>query len=288
MKYKLSHKKRIKVPLALCLLIAFALIGQPLAGSQNALASDGREKPVKPNDKKHPLKELWSGYYYTNPDLKAMQDNDLRNPAKAWEKYGKKLWSKKEGEEDKACASCHNKAEVSMKGVATRYPVFYEPKNTVINLNDRINLCRQKFMKADTYQDNSEEMTSLLIYLKKQSSGLPLKVKVNGPAKNFFDKGKKFYYTPRGQLNMSCASCHEQSAGKYLRADRLSQGHSNGYPAYRLAWEKPGSLNMRVNACSTLIRAKPLSPQSEDYKALELYLGWRGQGLQVETPSVRR
>ncbi len=173
-----------------------------------------------------------------------------------------------------------------MKGVGTRYPLFYEAKGALINLEDRVNLCRRKFMKAPLLSKDSDELVALTAYVKNQSLGAPVNVKVKGPAKPFFDKGKKIYYTRRGQLNLSCANCHEQNAGKKLRSTMLSQGHSNGYPAYRLSWEKPGFLGKRINACNTLIRATPLF--TDDIKSLELYLAWRGKGLPVETPAVRR
>jgi sulfur-oxidizing protein SoxA len=35
------------------------------------------------------------------------------------------------------------------------------------------------------------------------------------------------------------------------------------------------------------IRAEPYKRGSEEFTALEAYIAWRGQGLSVETPSVR-
>ena len=115
-----------------------------------------------------------------------------------------------------------------------------------------------------------------------------MNVKVDGPAKPFFDKGKEYYYTRRGQLDMSCAHCHEKSFGQQIRAEVLSQGQSNGFPTYRLKWQKPGSLHRRFKGCNEQVRAKGQGRGAEDYVNLELYLAWRGQGLEVETPAVRR
>ncbi len=256
--------------------------------SVQAIADQGDTKAVKPTAKNHPLKELRSGYHFSGKDIQAMQDNKVQNPGWAWAQYGKKLWSLEQGPNKKSCSSCHNKASASMKGIATRYPLFYEPEKRLINLSDRINLCRRKFLKVFPYEEHSNELLGLSIYVKSQSVGLPVNVKVSGPATKSFEAGKKIYYTPRGQLNMSCANCHENNVGKLFRGTKLSQGHSNGYPAFRLTWQKPGSLNQRINSCNTLIRAKPYGDFSEDYKALELYLAWRGQGLQIETPAVRK
>src|SRR3546814_9544741 len=51
---------------------------------------------------------------------------------------------------------------------------------------------------------------------------------------SWWEKGKEIYYTRFGQLNLACASCHEENNGRYIRADHLSQGNVNGFPTYRL------------------------------------------------------
>ena len=41
----------------------------------------------------------------------------------------------------------------------------------------------------------------------------------------------------------------------HVRGDRISQGQSDGWPAYRLEWQKMGSLARRLRACSLGVRA---------------------------------
>ena len=67
----------------------------------------------------------------------------------------------------------------------------------------------------------------------------------------------------------------------------LSQGQSNGFPVFRLKWQKPGSIHRRFKGCNKQVRAKPFKIGSDVYNNLELYLAWRGNGLTVETPAVR-
>lgn len=86
---------------------------------------------------------------------------------------------------------------------------------------------------------------------------------------------------------MSCSNCHEDNYGKYIRADFLSQGQSNGFPTYRMKWQKIGSLHRRFKGCMKNIRAKPYKVGGDEFLALELYRAWRGQGLPVEAPAVR-
>ena len=72
-----------------------------------------------------------------------------------------------------------------------------------------------------------------------------------------------------------------------IRADLLSQGHSNGFPTYRLKWQGMGSLHRRFKGCMDQVRAAPYKRGSDEFLALELYLATRGAGLSVETPAVR-
>ena len=259
-----------------------------LAGLGPVNSADGKSKPVSPPAEGHPLAEIWSGYHFSDDTIRAMQDDDIQNPGMSWYAYGEKLWQTIDGRSKKACATCHNKAGNSMKGVAARYPVYDAPSKKLINLEGRINECRRKFMKAPVLGYETDELLGLSIYVRAQSRGLPVKVRVDGPAKPFFEKGRAFFYGRRGQLNISCAHCHEKYAGKRYRSKTLSQGQTNGFPSHRLTWRKPGSLHRRFQACSRLVRSEPFPAGSDELIDLELYLAWRGQGLLVETPSVRR
>src|SRR5262249_22262429 len=71
-----------------------------------------------------PPEQRRSGYSFMAPDTKAIQDDDTSNPGMLFALDGEKLWSKKIGSADKACADCHGDAAETMKGVAARYPAF--------------------------------------------------------------------------------------------------------------------------------------------------------------------
>ena len=94
--------------------------------------------------------------------------------------------------------------------------------------------------------------------------------------------------TRRGQLNFSCQQCHDETWGKRLRGDTISQGHGNGFPAYRFEWEGFGSLHRRLYDCDTGVRAEPFPLGSQTYVDLEYYLAIRASGLPVESPGIRR
>jgi sulfur-oxidizing protein SoxA len=129
---------------------------------------------------------------------------------------------------------------------------------------------------------------ALTAYVAYQSRGMPVQVVVDGPARPFFEAGRDIYVARRGQLNLACGQCHEDNWGKQLRGDRLSQGHGNGYPIYRLEWQGLGSLQRRLRNCNVGVRAEPYPYGAQEYVNLELFLAWRARGLTVETPGVRR
>lgn len=266
---------------------AVAVMVAGLLSASAVAEPDGRTEAVKPPSTEHPYPELWSGSHFAAESTQEMQDDDVGNPAMPWYDIGEELWSKREGEANKSCQDCHGDAAKSMKNVGATYPIYYAPWKKLINVENRINLCREKFMKAPPWKYDSDDMLAMMIYVKNQSSGVPVNVNIEGPAKPFFEKGKAFYEQRRGQLDFACSNCHTKYWGQKIRMDTLSQGQSNGFPTYRLKWQKPGSLHRRFKACNTLVRSTPFKAGSDEYVNLELYLAWRGQGLPVETPSVR-
>ena len=90
-----------------------------------------------------------------------------------------------------------------------------------------------------------------------------------------------------GQLDLSCAECHDDNPGGRLLAARIPEGHANGYPLYRLEWQELGSLDRRLRNCMAGVRAEPYAAGSPEHIALAAWLAVRAAGLPVETPAVR-
>jgi L-cysteine S-thiosulfotransferase len=257
--------------------IVMALIGIGLGGS---IANAGSDDKYRAGDRS-------SGYTYAAKETRAMQDDDFANPAYIWMDQGEALWSKAEGAAGKSCSTCHDDAADTMKGVATRYPAYDESLGKMKSVEQQINTCRVKQMEAKPFKWESSQMLSMTAYVNSQSRGMAMNVKVDGAAAPFFEKGKAFFNKRRGQLNMACKNCHEDNAGNMARANLLSEGQSTGFPLYRLKWQKLGSIHRRFRGCNKNVRAKPYGYGSDEYVNLELYVGWRGRGLPIETPAVR-
>jgi sulfur-oxidizing protein SoxA len=217
-----------------------------------------------------------------------MQDDDLGNPGMLWVREGEALWQKTAGAASKSCGSCHQDAATTMKGVAARYPAFDASAGRVVNLEQRINVCRVERQQAPPLVYESEELLALTTYVAHQSRGMPIRVAVDGAARPFFEAGRAMFVVRQGQLNLACSQCHDGQWTQRLRGLPISQGHGNAYPAYRLEWQTLGSLQRRLRNCNIAVRAEPYPYGAQAYVNLELFLAWRAQGLPIETPGVRR
>jgi sulfur-oxidizing protein SoxA len=158
----------------------------------------------------------------------------------------------------------------------------------VLVMEDLINTHRAETMGAEPWKWSSEPMQAMVALIGLQSRGMPVNVAIDGDAAPFWEQGKEMYYTRYGQLELSCANCHEDNWGNMIRADHLSQGQINGFPTYRLKDAALVSVHKRFRGCIRDTRAHTFDEGSEEFKALELYVASRGNGLSVETPAVRQ
>ncbi len=264
---------------------AGAAIAEP---DNNTLVIDGQQLVTDVEAPKgSPLSRVYSGWRFRSPETQAFEMDDFENPAFPAVEQGEALWNTVEGEAGKSCATCHEDASETMKGVRASMPKWNEKLGKPHTLETQINACRTDNMKAEAWKWEAPNMLAMTAYVGLQSRGMPVSVKTDGPMQSWTDKGKELYYTRVGQLDMSCANCHEDNYGKMIRADHLSQGQINGFPTYRLKWGGLGSIHRRFSGCMKNIRATPYKRGSDEFIALELYLASRGAGLSVETPAVR-
>jgi sulfur-oxidizing protein SoxA len=228
-----------------------------------------------------------SGFAYMGADTQAMQKDDLANPGMLSALDGEALWNAPAGASGKSCAACHGDATTSMKGVAARYPAFDATHNAPVDLAGRINLCREANQQATALPRESREAIGLATYIGVQSRGMPVAPPDDPRLAPARQQGKALYTQRMGQLNFSCAQCHDDNAGGHLGAAPIPQAHPTGYPLYRLEWQATGSLQRRLRNCMAGVRSEPFSYGSSEFIALELYLMDRAKGMAVETPAVR-
>src|SRR5262245_58142604 len=241
----------------------------------------GAAEPPKPA----PLK---SGIEFSSDDVRKLQGDDFGNPGMLWVARGERLWREPVGPGGQACASCHGDAAKNSKGVAARYPRVDESAGRLVNLAGRINICRERNQKAETFKEESDDLLGMTAYVAHQSRGMQVAVAVEPGSRKNFESGRDLYATRIGQMNLACTHCHDRNWGRQLAAETISQGHGNAFPAYRFTWQSVGSLARRIRACFFGVRAEMPPYGAQELLDLELYLAVRGNGLPVETPGVRR
>jgi len=234
-----------------------------------------------------PLSERKSGFEFMSPESQAIQQDDFSNPGMLWVAEGEALWNAKAGAAGRSCAGCHGDAAVSMKGVAARYPVYFAESGRPIDLQSRINICRKTNQNAAPFSLESRELLALSAFIGKQSRGMPITAGEDNRLEPFRARGQKLYEERQGQLNFSCANCHDDNWGKRLASSVIPQSHPTGYPLYRLEWQGMGSLQRRLRNCMVGVRAEPYPYGSQEYVELELFLMTRARGMPLETPAVR-
>jgi sulfur-oxidizing protein SoxA len=216
----------------------------------------------------------------------AMQREDGANPAMLWVQDGQQLWGQAPAAQSKACASCHGEV-VSLRGVAARYPAWDTLLQRPVNLGNRINLCRQRHQGQPAWPAEHASLLGLEALVGLQSRGLPIAPPADPRLEPFRERGAALFSQRIGQIDLSCATCHDQLAGGRLAGVTIPQGQANGYPLYRLEWQDLGSLPRRIRNCMTGVRAQPLPAHSVEMVELELHLARRALGMAVETPAVR-
>lgn len=230
--------------------------------------------------------EVMSGWLFRGTETRAMQTDDFDNPGMIFVEQAMEDWTTADGSEGKSCSSCHNDME-SMAGVKPTYPKWDEAAGTVQTLQMQMNECRTERMGAEAWGYDKGPAINMEAALSSVSRGMPVNVAIDGPAQSAWELGKELYYTRTGQLELSCANCHEDSYGMMIRADHLSQGQINGFPVYRLKNTKLNGSHSRFKGCVRDTRAETYDAGSEEFIALELYVASRGNGLSVEGPSIR-
>lgn len=277
---------------ALCATLAIvAPVAIAGGADDDILTIDGQEMISKTAAPAHMeetgIDTIMSGWHFREDDTQAMQLDTFDNPGMIAADQALDAWNTVEGSAEKSCASCHEGPE-SMEGVRAVYPKWNAEAGEMRTLAMQINNCRTENMGAEAYKYDGAQMTAMEALISVQSRGMPVNVAIDGPAAEYYDKGKEIYYTRYGQLELSCANCHEENYGNYIRADHLSQGQINGFPTYRLKNAGLVQTHNRFRGCIRDTRAETFAVGSPEFVALELYVASRGNGLSVEGPSVRQ
>jgi sulfur-oxidizing protein SoxA len=175
-------------------------------------------------------------------------------------------------------------------GIRQDYPQFDAKSGQVITVDVALNQCREANGEKP-FDYTKDDMAALTAYMAFTSRGKPMNIKIpNDPrALAAYEKGKEYFYTRRGQLNFSCASCHVQNPGGHIRTEVLAPalGIMNAMPIYRSAWSGMGTTSRRLRTCNSQVRGAPLPSESEEYRDVEYFLSYMANGLPISGPGAR-
>lgn len=182
--------------------------------------------------------------------------------------------------------------------VGGNYPYFDEKKKEVVSLTSKINEClTNDGQKA--WNQKKGKMPIFQSYIASQTKDAEKKVDIkisSADASAAYERGKEYYYTQRGYLNLSCATCHIQGAGKRVRNESLSQlsGQTTHFPVYRLKWgvgkveNGLGTLERRMAGCIKDQGQVPPKTDSKEMKELLYFMAYMSNEMNVDGPDVRK
>lgn len=233
------------------------------------------------------MAELISGYEFLSTQAQEMQDDDFQNPGYLMIESGLEVYNKA-GENDKTCAACHgdDAQQLLAKSIA-QYPKYSSELDKPLTLRDQIQQCWTERLDNFPLLYDDPQLLALETLVRNKAFGEKVNVDISGAMKPYYEAGKKLYFTRFGQIEMTCAQCHDIYTGKMLRGQKLSQGHTNGFPEFRLESQKVVNLPQRLRECFRSLRAETFEQDSDEFRNLEIYLNARGNGLKIETPAVR-
>lgn len=188
----------------------------------------------------------------------------------------------------KTYASCFRNNGI---GVRQDYPYYDKATGKVVTLEASINACRTKNGEAPLpwAKGTIADISAYMAYTSRGNK-VDVKIPADAGALAAYEDGKFSFYAKRGQLNMSCADCHQYNAGNNVRADLLSPalGHPTHFPVYRSKWGGLGTLHRRYGGCNEQVRAKAYKAQGTEYANLEYFETFMSNGLPVNGPGARK
>jgi sulfur-oxidizing protein SoxA len=175
-------------------------------------------------------------------------------------------------------------------GIRQNYPMFDPKSGQVVTLEVAVNLCLEANGEKP-FDYTKDDMAAVTAYMGFTSRGKPMDIKIpNDPrALAAYKKGEEYFYTRRGQLNFSCASCHIQNPGNHIRTEVMAPalGIMNALPIYRSNWGGMGTTTRRLRTCNSQVLGTPLPGGDELYRDVEYYLSYMANGQPISAPGTR-
>ncbi|MGB0466600.1 MAG: sulfur oxidation c-type cytochrome SoxA [Pontibacterium sp.] len=189
----------------------------------------------------------------------------------------------------KGYADCFDNGGI---GIRQNFPYWDKATGAVKTLEQEINECREANGETPLKWSKGP-IAKISAYMAWTSRDKVINIEIpqdDPRAMAAYLDGKKFFYTKRGQLNLSCANCHVQGTNIRIRADLPSPqlGHTTHFPVFRSKWGELGTLHRRYKGCHKDSRSKPADVQTTAFRNLEYFQSYMNNGLVVNGPGARK
>jgi sulfur-oxidizing protein SoxA len=176
--------------------------------------------------------------------------------------------------------------------ISGTFPYYDSKTKKMVSLTSAINDCLRANGEKE-WNTKKGPMAEFQAYFVNQSkeAGKKFDIKINSEAeKKAYERGKEYYYSQRGYLKLSCATCHIDGAGKRVRNEILSPlvGQVTSFPVVRLRWAEIGTVERRLSGCIIDQGQVPPKDESQDMIELLYFLSYMSNGMPVDGPDVRK
>jgi len=176
--------------------------------------------------------------------------------------------------------------------IAGEYPKFDDKRGEVVTLTVAINDCLRANGEKP-WKMKKGKMADLEAYFASASTEAGKKIHIviqSEAAAKAYEAGKKAYYSQRGYIKFSCATCHVQGAGKRVRNEYLSPllGHTTHFPVYRLKWQGLGTLERRIEGCNKDEGENPHKPGGAWMSNVLYFMAYMSNEMPTDGPAIRK
>lgn len=240
----------------------------------------------------------FSNGFYGLPMFKEYRENwEANNELPGYElglDSGKAFWNKKFANGE----SFENCVKNGIIHPATKYPRWDKAKKQIRTVELDINAClkangEKEFTDLDKDGKARGALAEVTAFYYSRFRGQKMQPDVDftdADALAAYERGRKLWWTRRGQLNFACSHCHVDLPGKNIGGNQplsAGLGHTTAWPAQRLVWGKLETLHWRYATCNSQVRAKPFKQNGDEYLTLQLYESFLSSGLPLTAPAMR-
>jgi L-cysteine S-thiosulfotransferase len=200
---------------------------------------------------------------------------------------GKQMWERPFAN-SKRFADCF---DAGGRNAAAKFPRFDTARAQVVTFEMAINDCLRQNGEKPLAHGDMNTMGVLVSYAKTLSDGARLDIRADTPqAQTKLEAGKRDYYARRGQMNLACANCHVNLAGRFMRDEIISPvlGQATYFPVFRRGGEALLTVQAYFRRCYTQIRTTPPALGSEAMNNLEYYHAYLSNGLPMRASVYRK